>query len=134
MTLRISHTSIDSRNAYAQSVWWSQALGYAEDPDDPNLPDHEECMIISPDGVHKVLFIDVPEQKTIKNRLHFDLRPTDVGRAVEVQRLLDLGATHIADFIRPDGTGWVTLADPEGNEFCILTGQPELEALGLSTL
>lgn len=130
MTLRLSHTSIDSRDAYAQSVWWGQALGYTEDPDDPNLPDHEECMIISPDGTHRVLFIKVPEDKSVKNRIHFDLRPTDVSRETEVARLLDLGATRLGDFIRDNGTGWVTLADPEGNEFCILTGQPQLDALG----
>ncbi|GAB2525878.1 VOC family protein [Paramicrobacterium agarici] len=130
MTLRLSHTSIDSRNAYAQSRWWGDVLGYAEDADDPNLPDHEECLIISPDGASRLLFIDVPEGKSVKNRLHFDLRPTDVTRAEEVERVLSLGATHVADFIREDGTGWVVLADPEGNEFCILTGQPELDALG----
>lgn len=131
MTLRISHTSVDSRNAYEQSRWWSEVLGYSEDSDDPNLPGHEECMISSSDGASTVLFIEVPEAKTVKNRLHFDLRPTDVSRETEVDRVRALGATHIADFIRPDGTGWVVLADPEGNEFCILTGQPELDALSL---
>lgn len=135
MSLRLSHTSIDARNAYQQSLWWSAALGYAEDPDDPNLPGHEECLIISPDGATRLLFIEVPEEKTIKNRLHLDLRPTDTTRAAEVERLIAAGAEHAAgpehaaDFIRADGTGWVTLRDPEGNEFCILTGQPELDAL-----
>lgn len=103
MTLRLSHTSIDSRNAYAQSRWWGDVLGYAEDADDPNLPDHEECLIISPDGASRLLFIDVPEGKSVKNRLHFDLRPTDVTRAEEVERVLSLGATHVADFIRKTG-------------------------------
>ncbi|WP_166981046.1 VOC family protein [Paramicrobacterium fandaimingii] len=131
MALRISHTSVDSHDAYAQSRWWSEVLGYSEDSEDPNLPGHEECLIISPDGAVRVLFIEVPEKKSVKNRLHFDLRPTDVTRRAEVDRVRALGATHVADFIRPDGTGWVVLADPEGNEFCILTGQPELDALGL---
>src|SRR5215469_5755959 len=49
MTSRISHTSFDARDAYAQSVFWSQVLGFTEDPDDPNEPGHEECLIISPD-------------------------------------------------------------------------------------
>ena len=49
MTSRISHTSFDARNAHAQSVFWSQVLDFVEDPDDPNEPDHEECLITSRD-------------------------------------------------------------------------------------
>jgi hypothetical protein len=48
MTARISHTTIDSADAYSQSVWWGQVLGFEEDPDDPNLPGHEECMLFLP--------------------------------------------------------------------------------------
>jgi hypothetical protein len=59
MTSRISHTSVDSRDAHAQSVWWGQVLGFSEDPRDPNLPGHRECMIFSPDGRTRVLFIEV---------------------------------------------------------------------------
>jgi hypothetical protein len=93
MVSRVMHTSVDSRNAHDQSVWWSEVLGYSEDPRDPNLPGHEECMIFSPDGRHRVLFIEVPEGKTVKNRLHFDLTPTDRTREEEVERLLAHGAT-----------------------------------------
>jgi len=120
MTCRISHTSVDSRNAYAQSVWWGRLLGMVEDAEDPNEPGHEECMIFSPDGQSRILFIEVPEDKQVKNRLHFDLRPTDGTREQEVERVLGLGATQLADLRRPDGGGWVVLADPEDNEFCIL--------------
>ena len=105
MTSRISHTTIDSRNAYRQSVWWAQVLGMREDPHDPNEPGHEECMIFSADGRTRLLFIDVPEGKQVKNRRHFDLRPTDATREEEVARLLDLGATEVADHRRPDGSG-----------------------------
>ena len=125
MTSRISHTTIDSRNAYAQSVWWAEVLGFAEDPKDPNLPGHEECMIFSPDGRTRVLFIDVPEGKSIKNRMHFDLAPTDRTRDEEVQRLLAHGATELADHRNPEGGGWVTMGDPEGNEFCVLRSESE---------
>ena len=52
VTSYISHTTVDSRDAYAQSVWWCGVLDYREDPDDPNLPGHEECMIFSADGSH----------------------------------------------------------------------------------
>ena len=125
MTSRISHTTIDSRNAYQQSLWWSQVLGMGEDPRDPNEPGHEECMIFSADGRTRLLFVEVPEAKQIKNRLHFDLRPTDATRDEEVARLLSLGATEVADHRGPDGSGWVTLADPEGNEFDVLRGDSE---------
>jgi catechol 2,3-dioxygenase-like lactoylglutathione lyase family enzyme len=126
MTSRISHTTVDSRNAYQQSVWWAQVLGMHEDSQDPNEPGHEECMIFSVDGRTRLLFIEVPEGKQIKNRVHFDLRPTDVTRDEEVDRLLGLGATEVADRRRPDGSGWVTLADPEGNELCILRSDSEV--------
>jgi catechol 2,3-dioxygenase-like lactoylglutathione lyase family enzyme len=125
VTSRISHTTIDSRNAYQQSLWWSQVLGMREDPEDPNKPGHEECMIFSADGRTRILFVEVPEPKQIKNRLHFDLRPTDATRDQEVVRLLGSGATEVADHRRPDGNGWVTMADPEGNEFCVLRGDGE---------
>jgi hypothetical protein len=61
MTSRISHTSFDAVNAYAQSVFWSQVLDFTEDPDDPNEPEHEECLIISRDRSQLLLFITVPE-------------------------------------------------------------------------
>jgi catechol 2,3-dioxygenase-like lactoylglutathione lyase family enzyme len=124
MTSRISHTSIDAADAYAQSVWWSKVLGFREDPDDPNEPGHEMCLIMPEDRDPVLLFITVPEGKEVKNRLHFDLRPVDRSRDEEVERLLALGATQVADFRRDDGMGWVTLADPEGNEFCVLNRHP----------
>ena len=103
-------------------------LDYAEDPDDPNLPGHEECMIFSPDRQHRLLFIDVPDSKQVKNRIHFDLRPRQGTREDELARLLDHGATVVADHRNPNGGGWVVLADPEGNEFCILRSLAQLEA------
>jgi Glyoxalase-like domain len=124
MTSRISHTSFDAIDAYAQSVWWSQVLDFVEDPDDPNEPGHEECLITSRDLSQLVLFITVPDAKQVKNRVHLDLRPTDTEREKEVERVLALGATFLADHRRPDGSGWITLADPEGNEFCILPRNP----------
>ena len=126
MTSRISHTTVDSRNAYAQSVWWAEVLGMAEDPEDTNEPGHEECMIFSADGRTRVLFIEVPEAKSGKNRVHFDLRPVDLSREEEVEPLTAHGATVVADRRRPDGSGWFTLADPEGNEFCVLRSEVEV--------
>ena len=94
VTSRISHTTIDSRNAYQQSLWWSKVLSMREDPEDPNEPGHEECMIFSSHGRTRLLFIEVPEAKQVKNRSHFDLRPTNATREEEVSRLFafDRGA------------------------------------------
>ncbi|NUR06885.1 MAG: VOC family protein [Nocardioidaceae bacterium] len=127
MTSRISHTSVDCRNAYELSEWWKQVLGYVDVDGDPNLPGHEECMIRSAESGHHVLFIEVPDVKAAKNRLHFDLRPTDGTRDEEVERLVGIGAARLDDHrdIRGDGTGWVVLADPEGNEFCVLRSDAE---------
>ncbi|NQX28962.1 VOC family protein [Microbacteriaceae bacterium VKM Ac-2854] len=128
MSLQISHTTIDSRDALAQSVFWAQLLDFAEDPDDPNLPGDDECMIFSADGDQRLLFIEVPEPKQLKNRLHLDLKPRDGStRDEELARALLLGATTVDDRRRPDGAGWIVLADPEGNEFCILRSDAERE-------
>ena len=61
----------------------------------------------------------VAEGKTVKNRLHLDVVPVHGTRDEEVTRLTALGARLVADHIRADGSGWVTWADPEGNEFCV---------------
>jgi len=127
MTSTIAHTSVDCANAYELSEWWKQVLAYVDLDGDPNLPGHEECMIRSPETGHHVLFIEVPDARAVKNRLHFDLRPVDRTRDEEVDRLVSIGASRLADHrdVRGDGTGWVTLADPEGNEFCVLRSDAE---------
>ncbi len=130
MTSFISHTSIDCGNAYELSEWWKQLLGYADHADDPNEPGDEECLILDPESGHQLLFIEVPEGKAAKNRIHFDLRPRLGGRDDEVERVRSLGATEVADFRGEfgPGTGWVVFADPEGNEFCILRSEGEIAA------
>ncbi|MGH3424975.1 MAG: VOC family protein [Nocardioidaceae bacterium] len=130
MTSRVSHTSIDCTDAYELSEWWKGVLDYVDIEDDPNEPGHEECMILSRDGSHRLLFIEVPETKTIKNRLHLDLEPVEGRRDDEYARLLEWGAVEVVDHrgIHGPGTGWVVLADPEGNEFCILRNSAERSA------
>jgi hypothetical protein len=130
MTSYISHTSIDCRNAYELSEWWKPVLGYRDIPGDPNEPGHEECMIEDPDTGHRLLFIEVPEPKSVKNRVHLDLRPRERGRDDELAWLLEHGAAEVADHRGKygPGTGWVVLADPEGNEFCILRSDAEIAA------
>ncbi len=123
----ISHTTIDCADAYRLSQWWKQVLGYTDVPGDPNEPGHQECMIISPEGGPPLLFVEVPELKGVKNRIHFDLRPGAGSiRDQELARLIGLGAIALDDLRTPDGRGWVTLADPEGNEFCILRSDAEV--------
>ncbi len=127
MTSHVSHTTVDCADAYRLSEWWKQVLGYTDIEGDPNEPGHEECMIRSAETGHRLLFIEVPDVKQVKNRVHLDLRPVDRTRDEEVARLLSIGASQVSDQreVRGDGTGWVVLADPEGNEFCILRSDAE---------
>lgn len=127
MTSRVSHTAIDCHNAYDLSEWWKQVLRYEDIPDDPNEPGHEMCMIRSgPDG-HHLLFIEVPELKRGKNP--HPPRPAShrPHPARGVRPLAGIGATLVADHrgIYGPGSGWYTMADPEGNEFCILHSDAE---------
>ena len=110
--------TVDCADPYRQALFWSEVTGWPEDPGDPNSPGDPEGRIVSPQGI-SLLFIPVPEGKTVKNRVHLDLTPTGRSRNEEVARLLTVGASLVGDHRKPDGTGWVTMADPEGNEFCV---------------
>ncbi|MEH0975145.1 VOC family protein [Micromonospora sp. CPCC 205546] len=125
MSARIHNVSIDCRDTYALSGFWGQVFGCSRQPDD--LPGDPEAMLLPPGGP-EVLFLAVPEGKEVKNRLHLDLEPADRTRDEEVARLLAIGATQVADRRRADGSGWVVLADPEGNEFCVLRSAAERAA------
>jgi catechol 2,3-dioxygenase-like lactoylglutathione lyase family enzyme len=119
MTASVHNITFDCADPYRLVGFWSQVTGFHEDPEDPNLPADQEAILIGPDGHPNLLFIKVPEGKTVKNRVHLDLMPTDRTRDEEVERLLGLGATLVADHRRSDGSGWAVLADPEGNELCV---------------
>lgn len=118
MTAQIRNITVDCTDWRPLVDFWSAATGFVEDPDNPNEPDDPEGLLISPTGL-ALVFIPVPEAKQGKNRLHLDLVPVDGTRDEEVERLQALGASVVADHRRGDGTGWVTMADPEGNEFCV---------------
>jgi catechol 2,3-dioxygenase-like lactoylglutathione lyase family enzyme len=130
MTSRVSHTSVDCRDAYALSEFWRTVLGYTDVADDPNEPGDEECMILDPESGHSLLFIQVADPTPGKNRWHLDLRPCEGRRDDEVERLLQLGASIVADRrdIHGPGVGWVTMADPEQNQFCVLRSDEERKA------
>jgi predicted enzyme related to lactoylglutathione lyase len=118
----------DCADPYRLAGFWAEVTGLRQDPDDK--PGDEECALLA--GADPIdggmLFQRVPEGKTVKNRVHLDLQPTDRTRDEEVERLLGLGATLVDDHRKPDGTGWALLADPEGNEFCVERGAAERAA------
>ena len=112
MSLEWEQVMVDSADPEALGRWWAEALGWVVVND---APDEFEIRP-APDRTPGLLFTSVPERKTIKNRLHFDFRPDD--QDAEVARLLALGARH--SDVGQGEQSWVTLADPEGNEFCVL--------------
>ncbi|MDX3094643.1 VOC family protein [Streptomyces sp. ME01-24h] len=116
MTSAMRHITIDCSEAYRLASFWSLVLDRPLHEDDK--PGDEEALI-EVDGGPGLLFVTVPDAKTVKNRLHLDIQPQDRTRDEEVERLLSIGATQVDDRRRPDGSGWVVLADPEGNEFCV---------------
>ncbi|WP_338894489.1 VOC family protein [Streptomyces sp. TG1A-60] len=115
MTLEWEQLVVDSADPVALGRWWAEALGWVVVDD--SLEEYE--IRPAPDRLPGILFGTAPEHKTVKNRLHLDFRPVD--QAAEVARLLALGARH-ADVGQGD-EAWVVLADPEGNEFCVLAAR-----------
>ncbi|MBD0674371.1 glyoxalase [Streptomyces sp. CBMA156] len=89
-------------------------------------PGDRETQVLLAGGL-VLYFNEVPEAKTVKNRVHLCLRP-ETSRDEEVERLFGLGATLVADHRKPDGAGWAILADPEGNEFCVLRSESDRAA------
>jgi len=119
MASRTANFCIDAADPFAQTMWWAQVLDdHRIADDDDQKPGDDECGLEGPDG-RWLLFLKVPEPKTVKNRMHICLRPSDRSRDEEVDRILGLGASLVNDLRKPD-RGWAVLADPEGNEFCVL--------------
>jgi hypothetical protein len=113
MSLRFDTLVIDAHDPLALGRWWAELLGWMYEVDED-----DDVVVSPPDGTpaSDLLFQQVPEAKEVKNRLHIDLRPDD--QAAEVARAEAMGARRV-DIGQGDET-WVVLADPEGNEFCIL--------------
>jgi predicted enzyme related to lactoylglutathione lyase len=118
MSLRVQCVCFDSNDPDSTARFWEQALGWRRTHSEP-----DEVVLEPPKGsvedgiVPDILFLRVPEGKSVKNRLHLDLRPADQG--AEVARLEALGARRVSVGQRDDVT-WVVMSDPEGNEFCVL--------------
>jgi catechol 2,3-dioxygenase-like lactoylglutathione lyase family enzyme len=115
--MRLRHVTIDCADPYELATFWSNVTGWPVSGQDE--PGDDEVLLEAPEPVPGLLFIRVPEGKTVKNRIHFDWEPTGRTRDAEVERIIGLGAKLHEDHRRPDDRGWVTLADPEGNEFCV---------------
>lgn len=120
MTSKFTELCIDCADPRGLARFWCAVLDYQVQHED------DEIVTIGPPGADHpgpvppaLTFARVPEGKSVKNRLHLDLNPTDREQDAEVQRLLDLGARH-ADVGQSGDESWVVLSDPEGNEFCIL--------------
>jgi predicted enzyme related to lactoylglutathione lyase len=109
MALTSHALTFDAADALRLARFWSAALGRP-------VREGGTAEGAAIDGSPRYLFLQVPEGKTAKNRVHLDLDADD--REVEVQRLVQLGATRLAD--HDDGVRWTVMADPEGNEFCVV--------------
>ena len=122
--LTLQCITVDAYNPKALAEFWAEALGWTvgEDGDDIGWWIERELNDPKKTGFPDILFLKVPDSKVVKNRLHLDLRPDD--QAAEVARLESLGAKKIdiGQSTDPDTT-WVVMADPEGNEFCVLSAR-----------
>lgn len=127
MALRWYTTVIDCRDHHAQARWWAQVLDWRL-----IFADEEEAVVIPPwlegtpmtlqewnRGAPGLVFVPVPEDKQVKNRLHLDLAAhVEDDRDAEIARLEQMGARRVD--VGQGGRPWTVLADPEGNEFCVL--------------
>jgi predicted enzyme related to lactoylglutathione lyase len=121
----ILNITFDCADPRAVATFWGQLTGWPviTEPQ-PGYPD---CAVgTQGQGRPRLYFVKVPEAKTIKNRVHLDVIPADRTQDAEIVRLVGLGASVVSDG-RPD-VGWVVLADPEGNEFCVEISAAEMKA------
>lgn len=132
MALKWYTTVIDCQDLHAQARWWANVLDwqlvYEDDDQAAIAPKHEQDRPLSADEWPTVgpalVFVPVPESKTTKNRLHLDLAPhiTD-DRDALIDALLAQGATRVNVGQDEPKVTWTVLADPEGNEFCVLSAR-----------
>ena len=133
MALKWYTVVVDCKDPQAQARWWAEALDWTTVYDTAEEavivprhalegPEHAQTLEEWMRRGQGLVFVPVPEGKTVKNRLHLDLAPhTSQDRDAEIQRLLDLGATRVDVGQDADQVSWTVLADPEGNEFCVLS-------------
>jgi predicted enzyme related to lactoylglutathione lyase len=115
MPVRLHHIVIDAHDLPLLARFWSQALGW------PVLSEREREIVIGPDvnAPVGICLMPVTDPKTVKNRVHIDLTTSAADRDAEIERLISLGARR-ADIGQTGQESWTVLADPEGNEFCVV--------------
>jgi hypothetical protein len=135
---------VDCAEPHPLADWWAEVLGWEVEPQDEafirsmidqgfatdaDTVTHKGALVWAtgaairhPEGLDhapRILFMQVPEPKTVKNRVHLDLRTTADPTVAEKERLLALGATEIGSGTQGPTVAWVVLTDPEGNELCL---------------
>ncbi len=115
MPVTLHHVVVDTHDLPKLAQFWTQALGWKV------LSEREHEIVIGPDvdAPTGICFMPVTGQKTVKNRVHLDLTTSAADRDAEIERLLALGA-HRVDIGQTGKESWTVLADPEGNEFCVI--------------
>jgi predicted enzyme related to lactoylglutathione lyase len=115
MPVRLHHVVIDTYDLPRLARFWTQALGWRV------LSERDQEIVIGPDVTAPVgiCFMPVTDVKTVKNRVHLDLTTSAADRDAEIGRLLALGASRV-DIGQTGQESWIVLADPEGNEFCVV--------------
>lgn len=121
----VQNVAIDCADAYELAQFWSEVTGCPLHPEDERGDPEIDVMLPEGPLLH---FNEVPEPKTAKNRVHLCLRP-ETSREDEIERLLSLGAAFVADHREPDGAGFAVLADPEGNELCVVRSESDRAAM-----
>ena len=119
MACRFTYLVLDCHDPQRLARFWSEALGY-EVGEVKDGPEHFYVELRAPAGAGPaLLLLRTPDEKTTKNRMHIDVNATDRDQDAELERLLALGARP-ADIGQTGKESWHVLADPEGNEFCLL--------------
>jgi hypothetical protein len=124
---RFTELIIDCHDHDLVGRFWQEVLGY-EVTERSDGPEDFYVELTGPPGAGPRIVVGrAPDDKVVKNRLHIDVNATDRDRDAEVERILELGATRV-DIGQGDDVSWVVLADPEGNEFCVLRSRVEPHA------
>jgi predicted enzyme related to lactoylglutathione lyase len=124
MASDVLNITFDCRDSDKVSAFWGSVTGSPRQREDD--PGNEYWVVEREDGRWpRLVFVTVPEEKTVKNRVHLDIVPMDSTQDAEANRLLRLGASIVKDRRDDEPGGWVVMADPEGNEFCVEPGLDE---------
>jgi catechol 2,3-dioxygenase-like lactoylglutathione lyase family enzyme len=124
---RFTELIIDCHDHDLVGRFWQEVLGY-EVTERSDGPEDFYVELTGPPGAGPRIVVGrAPDDKIVKNRLHIDVNAIDRDRDAEVERILELGATRV-DIGQGDDVSWVVLADPEGNEFCVLRSRVEPHA------